>query len=68
MLSREAFTALNRLLAVPMFTMGMSRNLVRMSPISESIVLTSIMQDLSVLSLDSSIRMENGLTAVLLIP
>ena len=44
--------------AVPMFTTGMSRNLVQILPNSGSKRHTSMMHDLSILSLDSSSMMD----------
>ena len=56
----DSFKAWNKLVAGPMFTTGMSKNLVHTSPICGSRSLTRMMQDLSLLSLDSSIIKENG--------
>ena len=60
LLSNDDSRAVKRLTAVPMLTIGISKNLVRQSPTLESTLWTRIMHDLSVLSLGSSISMENG--------
>ena len=60
-LLRESLSALNKLTAMPILTTGMSKNLVRTSPTLKSRALTRIIQDLSFLSLDSSIITEKWL-------
>ena len=60
-LESDVFKASKGFAALPMLTIGMSKNRVQTSPLSESRTLTKMMHDLSVLSFDSSIMIENGL-------
>ena len=65
-LSHWLFQRSNKLAAVPMFTIGMSKNLVRTSPSCGLRSLKRIIQDLFVLSLDSSIIKENGVLDIVM--
>ena len=56
----DSFKDWNKLVVVPVFTTGMSKNHVRTSPTCGSRNRVRAMHDLFVLSLDSSIRKEKG--------
>ena len=63
--SKDSFRARNIFTAVPILTTGISKKRVQTLPNSGSRSLTRMIHDLSTLSLDSSINMENGVDRLL---